>query len=366
MPLQSRWPLFEASASTWLPSGSSASAKYSPFSIQKSRLKRRLRSAASFSSRSESSRSFQISRASLHASHLRVVRVALELAGRSEARQGSRPGTRSNPTSPSNTGSRGPFPRCGGGTRCSRSPEGRRTRRSSSAQHAPRARGRGRASCLPSSARTRPAERRRGRRVDRAVVRGMRTFLERRHLAVAHLVKDPAGVFVAEVVEPAPCQLPSAPSVVAASSGVNGNACRLVKMLSRPNIVMNQGSPAAGRLRPPAIGGEAQCGEVDEATPIRGLQRIPVALDARRLLDPSLQVSLHREVRPPRVTTLILTSARTGLSRIHVEVGRPFALWRDPDLERQTVLVEPRRSRRRDRRRTPERRTLVAEDGFPR
>ncbi len=27
-------------------------------------------------------------------------------------------------------------------------------------------------------------------------------------------------------------------------------------MLSRPNMVMNQGSPAAGRLRPPATNGE--------------------------------------------------------------------------------------------------------------
>ena len=44
--------------------------------------------------------------------------------------------------------------------------------------------------------------------------------------------------------------------VVAASSGVKGSACRLVKMLSRPNMVMNHGRPAAGRLRPPAIGGE--------------------------------------------------------------------------------------------------------------
>ena len=88
---------------------------------------------------------------------------------------------------------------------------------------------------------------------------------------------------------------------------MNGNACRLVKMLSRPNIVMNQGSPRGRKAAATGNRGrEAQCGEVDEATPIRGLQRIPVALDARRLLDPSLQVSLHREVRPPRVTTLIL------------------------------------------------------------
>ena len=95
------------------------------------------------------------------------------------------------------------------------------------------------------------------RRVDGAVVRRVRPLLERGHLAVAHLVEDPAR-------DPRrgsrrrrlPCQSPSTRSVVAASSGVNGSAWRLVKMLSRPNIVMNHGSPAAGRLWPPATGGE--------------------------------------------------------------------------------------------------------------
>ena len=37
----------------------------------------------------------------------------------------------------------------------------------------------------------------------------------------------------------------------------NGIACRLVKMLTRPNMVMNQGRPAAGSVFPlPATGGE--------------------------------------------------------------------------------------------------------------
>ena len=53
-----------------------------------------------------------------------------------------------------------------------------------------------------------------------------------------------------------PWRNPSSRSVVAASSEVKGSACRLVKMLSRPNIVMNHGRPAAGRLRPPAVSGE--------------------------------------------------------------------------------------------------------------
>ena len=53
-----------------------------------------------------------------------------------------------------------------------------------------------------------------------------------------------------------PCRKASSRSVVAASSGLNGSACKLVKMLSRPNMVMNQGRPAAGRLSRPALIGE--------------------------------------------------------------------------------------------------------------
>ena len=41
------------------------------------------------------------------------------------------------------------------------------------------------------------------RRVSGAVVRGVRPLLERRQLPVAHLVEDPAGILVAEVVDPA-------------------------------------------------------------------------------------------------------------------------------------------------------------------
>ena len=63
MPLHSRCPLFDASASTCRPSASSASAKYSSSAIQKSRLKRRFSAAASRSSASAKSGSFQTLRA---------------------------------------------------------------------------------------------------------------------------------------------------------------------------------------------------------------------------------------------------------------------------------------------------------------
>jgi hypothetical protein len=44
-----------------------------------------------------------------------------------------------------------------------------------------------------------------------------------------------------------PCQSPSTRSIVVAGPGANGRACRLVKMLSRPNMVMNQGLCTAGQ-----------------------------------------------------------------------------------------------------------------------
>jgi hypothetical protein len=97
-------------------------------------------------------------------------------------------------------------------------------------------------------------EQRRG--IHRAVVRGMGTFFEGRQLAVAHLVEDPAWVLVGKSSTRVPWRSPSSASVVAASSGTNGRACRLVKMLSRPNMVMNHGRRAAGRLRRPAVSGE--------------------------------------------------------------------------------------------------------------
>jgi hypothetical protein len=50
IPLHSRCPMLEVSESTWRPSLSRATAKYSPSATQKSLLNRRFRVAASFSS----------------------------------------------------------------------------------------------------------------------------------------------------------------------------------------------------------------------------------------------------------------------------------------------------------------------------
>ena len=109
MPLHSRWPLFEARASICLPSLSRPSAKYSPSSTQKSRLKRRLRSAACRSSSSANAGSFQTSRARRAPRILRRRRSPGARRSHAGSPACGRRGRRSSPRSPSSTGSRGRF-----------------------------------------------------------------------------------------------------------------------------------------------------------------------------------------------------------------------------------------------------------------
>ena len=76
-------------------------------------------------------------------------------------------------------------------------------------------------------------------------------------------------------------------------------------MLSRPNIVMNHGSPAAGSARPPAIGGEKRsAARSTRLLPVRRLERLPVALDARRVVDPALEVPAHPRLDALRILRL--------------------------------------------------------------
>ena len=308
------------------------------------------------------------------AADLGVVGVALQLAGRArEARAAGRRGRRSSPRSPSSTGSRGRSPRCGAGTRCSRCPAGRRTRRSSRARRAPRTRARARASCRRSSARTRRAARRtaasRRRSRSTASAGAPRTRSSRRSASRAG---SGPGSSSRKSSTRVPCRSPSSRSVVAASSGANGSACRLVKMLSRPNIVMNQGRPAAGRLRPAGDQRrEPQRGEVDEAAPVRRLAAGPSRTRAAARRRASARGSaacsaaacvagrtcgLRAARRQPG------TAVTTSRSVVHSPCGSMC------DREREPVLVDLGRLRRRDHGLAAERLALVPEDaaGRPR
>ena len=205
MPLQSRWPLFEARASTWLPSASSASAKYRPSLTQKSRLKRRLRSAASFSSSVGVVWIVPDLARQPGAAHLGVVGVALQLAG----------GAREAGQASVAVGDRVPrvLPALVLEARLLVAPLVRDvavalqvgvvvdpgqggSRRQLQNAHELRVAG-------PALVLVQEHHEER-RRVDRAVVGRVRPLLERGHLAEAHLVQDPARVLVAEVVAARP------------------------------------------------------------------------------------------------------------------------------------------------------------------
>ena len=136
------------------------------------------------------------------------------------------------------------------------------------------------------------------RRVGTAVVRRMRPLLEGRHLPVAHLVQDAAGVLVAEVVEAAALPGPERSQ---------GRLCELggerQRLQAREDAV-----PAEHRHEPGQAGGrqvgaagdgrrEAERGHIDEAAPVRRLERLPVALDSRRVRDPPPEILLHGHLR---------------------------------------------------------------------
>ena len=132
MPLQSSWPLFDERESTcFLPCR--AQARATPSLTQKSRLKRRRgRPPAARGPRREPGPSDESSQAG--AAQLRVVRVALKLAGRPrKAGEASVVvGDRVPGVLPALVLQ--PSPRCGAGTTRSRYPSGRRTRRSTAAR----------------------------------------------------------------------------------------------------------------------------------------------------------------------------------------------------------------------------------------
>jgi hypothetical protein len=58
----------------------------------------------------------------------------------------------------------------------------------------------------------------------------VRALLEGRQLAVAHLVQDPARILVAGVVQANALPVPERPQRRRGSSGVNGSACKLVRI----------------------------------------------------------------------------------------------------------------------------------------
>ena len=184
--------------------------------------------------------------------------------------------------------------------------------------------------CRRSSARTRRAARRtagsRRRRRSTASAAAPRRPSARRSASRAGSGRDPRR---GSRRRGCPASAPSSRSVVAASSGVNGSACRLVKMLSRPNMVMNHGRPAAGRLvarprsaaRTAARRGRRGCGGRSSSSgPSRTRARAPSSIQRSRL---ALHVCGARG-RSPRPYSAA-RAAPSAPAVDDVEVGRPLA-----------------------------------------
>ena len=206
------------------------------------------------------------------------------------------------------------------------------------------------------------------RRVGAAVVGRVRPLLEGGHLPVAHLVEDPARVLVAEVVDAAPLPVPER------AQGRRRQLRRERQRLQAGEDAVaaehgHEPRQAGGRQAPPSGDRrrEAQGGEVDEAAPVRRLERLPVALESRRLREPALQVSAPCSAAPASLrarTSAVVRPARSGCGD-DVQVGRPAAVGLDARRGRSGRSCRSGRSRRGDRRLASERLALVAEQQPP-
>src|SRR5213075_2658861 len=106
-------------------------------------------------------------------------------------------------------------------------------------------------------------------------------------------------------------------------------------------------------------GGESQRGEIDEAPRVGRLERVPVALETRRVLEPLLEAAFHVRPRAPAADVLrLVEDSGDAEGGDDVELRRPRALRLDANVERQAVPVDLRRRGRRDRRHTLERPAL--------
>ncbi len=202
------------------------------------------------------------------------------------------------------------------------------------------------------------------RRVGAAVIGRMRPLLERRHLAVAHLVQDPTRVLVAEVVD-----LRALPQPEHAKRGGRELRRERQRLQAGEDAV-----PAEHGHEPRQTGGgeafagsdrrrEAKRGKIDETAPVGDPERIPVTLQPGSVSDPALQVCFHALAAPFLSRRLLLgLPAGVGKGGGDLEIRRPPAVGLDVDLEGQALLVDPGRSGRGDRRCTAVRVSLVRKE----
>ena len=130
----------------------------------------------------------------------------------------------------------------------------------------------------------------------------MRALFERRQLAVAHRVQDPAGILVAEVVQAHALPVPERTQRCRGELGREGKRLQA----SEDAVPAEHGhEPGEARRRKTAPTcderREAQRREIDEAAAVGRFQRLRVALQPRCLVDPALEIPPHPQLSADRV-----------------------------------------------------------------
>ncbi len=174
----------------------------------------------------------------------------------------------------------------------------------------------------------------------------MRPFLEGGHLAVAHLVQDPAGILVAEVVNPGALAFCECLQRRRGEFGSEREGLQASEDAVPAEDRHEPGQPS-GRQRLVRHGQcrEPQCRQVRQAASVDALQRLPVALKLRRVPEPLLQAAGH--VAAHSLVPLaayhdraVLWLVGRALRDYDVQLGAPLAMRRHGNAERKPVLVD--------------------------
>ena len=175
-------------------------------------------------------------------------------------------------------------------------------------------------------------------------------------------MEDSARILVAEVVEP---------HALPVSERAQGRRRQLrserKRLQAREDAVAaehrheprqpgsGKGTAAGDRRR------ETQCREVHQTSPVRRFERLPVAFESGRLVDPALQVAAHPGLDALRILGLERGLTRAQERRDDIDSGRPLAVRGDLDRERKPLGVVFRRLARGDGRRPGEWPPVIAE-----
>ena len=124
-------------------------------------------------------------------------------------------------------------------------------------------------------------------------------------------------------------------------AGMKGSVMYELEHASMPSTATYHGIPAAGMdVSSASERGEPQCGEVDEAAVVGQLDRVDIALDARRLVEPLVQRYRHLRVQ---VTEAGAAGAGpvlgVAVDAEHVDAHAPLTVRLEIDLEASAMPI---------------------------